>query len=94
LLITKTGGSEMKLNAKSLALTCGILWGIVVFIATIWLLIIGASGKTISLLSAFYFGYQFSIGGAFIGLVWGFVDGAIGGLIFAFVYNFFLPKES
>ncbi len=84
----------MKLNAKAFALTCGLLWGIAVFIATIWLLIIGASGKTISLLSAFYFGYQFSIVGAFVGLVWGFVDGAIGGLIFAFVYNFFLPKES
>jgi hypothetical protein len=84
----------MKLNAKSLALTSGILWGLAVFLGTIWLLIIGSSGKTISLLSAFYFGYQFSIGGAFIGLVWGFVDGAIGGLIFAFVYNFFLPKES
>ena len=84
----------MKLNAKSLALTSGILWGLAVFLGTIWLLIIGSSGKTISLLSAFYFGYQFSIGGAFVGLVWGFVNGAIGGLIFAFVYNFFLPKES
>ena len=94
MFITKTGGLQMKLNAKSLALTSGILWGLAVFLGTIWLLIIGASGKTISLLSAFYFGYQFSIGGAFIGLVWGFVDGAIGGLIFAFVYNFFLPKES
>jgi hypothetical protein len=94
MLITKTGGLEMKLNAKSLALTSGILLGLAVFLGTIWLLIIGSSGKTISLLSAFYFGYQFSIGGAFVGLVWGFVDGAIGGLIFAFVYNFFLPKES
>ena len=84
----------MKLNAKSLSLTCGILWGITVFLGTIWLLIIGASGKTISLLSAVYYGYQFSIGGAFIGLIWGFVDGAICGLIFAYVYNFFLPKKT
>lgn len=84
----------MKLNAKSLALTCGILWGLTVFLGTIWLLIIGASGKTISLLSAVYYGYQFSIGGAFIGLIWGFIDGAICGLIFAYVYNFFLPKNA
>ena len=84
----------MKLNAKSLALTSGILWGLAVFLGTIWLLIIGAGGKTISTLSNFYFGYQFSIGGAFVGLIWGFVDGAICGLIFAYVYNYFLPKES
>jgi hypothetical protein len=84
----------MKLNAKSLALTCGILWGFAVFFATIWLLIIGASGKTISLLGAFYFGYQFSIAGAFVGLIWGFVDGVIGGFLFAYIYNFFLPKQT
>jgi len=84
----------MKLNAKSLALAGGILWGVGVFLATLWLLIIDASGKTISLLGAFYFGYQFSVAGAFIGLIWGFIDGAIGGFLFAYLYNLFLPKES
>jgi len=84
----------MKLNVKSVALAGGILWGAAVFIATLWLLILGSSGKTIALLGAFYFGYQLSIGGAFIGLIWGFIDGAIGGLIFAYLYNLFLPKAS
>jgi len=82
----------MKLNAKALALTSGILWGLAVFIITIWLLISGSEGHTISLLGKFYIGYCLSWGGAFIGLIWGFVDGLICGFIFAWLYNLFIPK--
>lgn len=84
----------MKLNTKAFALTAGILWGLTVFLTTIWLLILGTQGKTISLLSKFYFGYSFSWGGAFIGLFWGVIDGLICGFIFAWLYNLLLPKES
>jgi len=84
----------MKLNTKAFALTAGIIWGISIFIATIWILISGSQGKTISLLGVFYFGYSCSIGGAFIGLIWGFVDGLIVGFIFAWLYNLLVPKES
>ena len=84
----------MKLNAKALALTSGILWGLAVFIATIWLMIIGSPGGTISLLGKFYFGYSLSFGGAIIGLIWGFIDGLICGFIFAWLYNLLSPKES
>ena len=84
----------MKLNPKALALTSGIFWGLAVFIATIWLIIIGSPGTTISLLGKFYIGYCLSIGGAFIGLLWGFVDGLICGYLFALLYNLFIPKES
>lgn len=84
----------MKLNTRAVALAGGILWGGIVFVATIWLLISGTQGKTISLLGLFYFGYQFSYVGAFIGLLWGFVNGFIFGYLFALLYNAFVPKES
>ena len=84
----------MKLNPKALALAGGIFWGLAVLIATFWLLILGSGGMTISLLGKFYFGYSLSIGGAFIGLAWGFVDGLICGYLFALLYNLFIPKES
>ena len=84
----------MKLNVKALALTSGILWGLAVFIATIWLMIIGSPGGTISLLGKFYLGYSFSFGGAIIGLIWGFIDGLICGFIFAWLYNLLSPKQS
>jgi len=77
----------MKFNIKALALTCGILWGLAVFIATLWLLGFGYGGFLMSKLNHFYFGYSVSVVGAFIGLIWGFVDGSICGAVFAWLYN-------
>jgi hypothetical protein len=77
----------MKLNIKALGLTCGILWGIAVFLVTVWVTITQSGGSTLGLLHKFYFGYSVSWAGAFIGLVWGFIDGLICGLIFAWLYN-------
>lgn len=77
----------MKLSVKALALTSGILWGGAVWFATLWLLLWGYDGSLIQQLDHFYIGYSFSIAGAFIGLVYGFIDGAIGGALFAWIYN-------
>jgi hypothetical protein len=77
----------MKLSVKALALTAGILWGASVCLATLWLLVMGYDGRLISQLDHFYVGYTFSAAGAFVGLVWGFVDGALLGAIFAWLYN-------
>ena len=83
----------MKLNAKAMALSIGILWGASVFLATAWLLITGSAGETLGRLSAFYIGYSVSWVGAFVGLVYGFIDGLIGGFLLVLLYNAFLPKE-
>jgi hypothetical protein len=77
----------MKLNVKAFVLTSGILWGAAVFFVTLWLIAFGYEGGIIRQLDHFYFGYSFSVGGAFIGLGYGFVDGAIGGALFAWLYN-------
>jgi hypothetical protein len=77
----------MKLSVKGFALTCGILWGATVCLATLWLLAMGHDGQLIRQLDHFYLGYRYSAVGALVGLVWGFVDGAIGGAIFAWLYN-------
>jgi hypothetical protein len=82
----------MKLNQRAFALSAGIIWGVSVFVATIWLVIIGSAGTTIALLHKFYLGYSVSFVGAFIGLIWGFIDGLIIGFIFAWIYNLFTPK--
>jgi len=81
----------MKLNVKALALTSGILWGGAVWFATLWLLFRGYDGSLIRQLDHFYLGYSFSVVGAFVGLVWGFIDGAIGGALFAWLYNKIAP---
>ena len=77
----------MKFNIKAFSLTCGIIWGLSVLLSTFWILITGASGKTLGKLGKFYMGYSVSWGGAFVGLIWGFVDGLIVGAIFALLYN-------
>ena len=80
----------MKLNVKALSLTAGILWGIAIFLLTIWFICFGYGGNTLSLLGKVYLGYSVSWGGAFIGLIWGFVNAYVGGLIFAWLYNKFV----
>ena len=46
----------------------------------------GATGDP-TLIGRVYRGYTISAGGSFIGLIWAFVDGLIGGGIFAWLYN-------
>ena len=77
----------MKLDVKAFALTGGILWGGAVCFATLWLLLSGSQGALIRQIDHFYIGYSYSYLGAFVGLVWGFIDGAIGGALFAWLYN-------
>jgi len=59
----------MRLNTKAFALTCGIFWGLTIFLATVWLLIFGFQGQVMSNLDHFYFGYSFSYVGAVIGAI-------------------------
>jgi len=82
----------MKLSAKGLGLSLGILWGLSVFLSTIWIMWRGG-GATLQKLAQFYLGYSVTLGGAIIGLVWGFIDGLILGALIAVLYNVFAGKE-
>ncbi len=77
----------MRLDVKAFGLACGIVWAAAIFLATIWLMVMGFEGQMIRNLDHFYLGYSFSIVGAIIGAVWGFVDGLIGGAVLAWLYN-------
>jgi hypothetical protein len=77
----------MKLNAKALALTCGVLWAATILLSTWWLLLFGFKGALMQQLDHFYFGYSVSWLGGVIGAVWGFVDGCICGFVFGWLYN-------
>lgn len=79
----------MKLSKKALGIACGIVWGVCVFIATIYVMLKGG-GNTLVLLQQFYWGYSISFGGAILGLIYGFVYGFISGWIFGLLYNAFV----
>ena len=82
----------MKLNVKSFALTCAILCGVGLFLITWWIIIMNGITGEETIIGKVYIGYDISPLGSFIGLVWAFVDGLIGGAIFAWLYNFFTAR--
>lgn len=77
----------MKLNVTAFAVTCALVWGVGIFLVTWWVIAFEGSVGTPTVLGRIYRGYTLSPAGSFIGLIWGLVDGAIGGVIFAWLYN-------
>jgi hypothetical protein len=84
----------MKLNVKALALTSGILCGGGLFLLTWWIIITGGATGETTLIGRVYLGYTISPLGSVIGLIWAFVDGLVGGAIFAWLYNLLAPSIS
>ncbi len=83
----------MEINKIALGLAAGIVWGMGIFVATVWVRVAGG-GETLALLGRFYLWYTPSYLGAFVGLVWGFIDGFIGGWLVAFLYNAFARRSA
>ncbi len=77
------------LNPKAFGLSCGIIWGLVLFVLTILAVSTGYSYDFLELLSKVYIGYKITYLGSLIGLVYGFLDGFIGAYIFVWLYNKF-----
>lgn len=84
----------MRLNIRAFALTCGILWGLGLFFLTLWIILFEGSTGELTLIGRVYRGYHISVTGGLIGLLWGFVDGLIGGAVFAWVYNLFAGRRA
>ena len=78
-----------RLDQTALGLAVGTLSGLGVFIATVVLLIKGGEvvGPRLALLGQFFIGYTVTPGGAFIGLVYGFLAGCILGWLIGFFRN-------
>ncbi len=77
----------MTLNVKALALASGLIWGLGLFILTWWIIMFDGATGEVTLIGRLYRGYSISPAGSVIGLGWGLADGAIGGAIFAWLYN-------
>lgn len=88
----------MTFNIRALALAIGVFWGGAVFITGVANLIWPGYGSMfLQLLASIYPGYSGAptFGQVIIGTLYGLVDGAIGGAVFAWLYNtlstFFRP---
>lgn len=81
----------MKLSVKALALSFGIIWAAVIFLVGLANLIWPSYGTALLQTAAsIYPGYEVGgFGSVVVGALYALVDGAIGGAVFAWLYNRF-----
>ena len=80
----------MKLSLKGFALAFGILWGGCILLVGLGNLLWPDYGEALlNIARSIYPGYASTAGlwGVIVGTLYSFVDGVVGGLIFAWVYN-------
>jgi len=77
----------MKIDIKTFAATCALVWGFGVLLGTRWIILLDGSQEGAPMLGDLYRGYTLTPIGSLIGFVWALADGFIGRAIFAWVYN-------
>ncbi|UCE90079.1 MAG: bacteriophage holin [Pseudomonadota bacterium] len=82
----------MILDVRAFALACAIIWGAAMFVITWWLIARDSPANVIALVRQFYIGYSLSPMGSVVGMFYGFVDGLIGGAVFAWLYNLLVAR--
>lgn len=85
----------MRLHVTAMSFTLGFIWGAAIFIVAAANLIWPNYGQAfLELTSSIYPGYNpnSGIASVFIGTLYGAMDGAIGGAVFAWLYNFFVNR--
>ena len=85
----------MRLSVKSLMIACGLLWGGAVLFAGLLNLAAASYGvEFLKLVSSVYPGFHASrkFVDVLVGAGYGLLDGAIAGLILAWLYNLFAPS--
>ena len=84
----------MKLNVKAVTISLALLWAAVIFLVGLANLVWSDYGRVfLDCLASIYPGYKgtASFGQVIVGTLYGLVDAAIGGAVFAFLYNCFVP---
>ena len=83
----------MRLSIKSLTMTAAILWGGAVLLAGIANLIWPSyAAAFLQVVDSIYPGYHAGqgFGSVIVGTLYAIVDGAVGGLLFGWIYNRFI----
>jgi hypothetical protein len=79
----------VRLNATVHGIVLGLVAGLGLFVATLWLVIKGGPvvGPHLALLGQFFIGYRVTVLGSFVGLAYGFVSGFLVGFVVTTLYN-------
>ncbi|RMF74857.1 MAG: hypothetical protein D6744_14085 [Planctomycetota bacterium] len=84
----------MRINVPAFAISCGVVWGLGLLLVTWWIVLLDGASCDPTFIGRVYRGYHLSYAGGLIGLAWALPDGAIGGAIFAWLYNRFAAAFS
>ena len=87
----------MKLNVKALTITAALIWAGAIFIVGIANMVSSGYGNTfLASVASIYPGYKASgsFGDVIVGTLYALLDGAIGGLIFGWLYNLIAGNTS
>ncbi len=88
----------MRLSVRSLALTGALMWGVLcMFLVGLGNMMWAGYGQALlDLAASFYPGYEAtpSVGQVLIGTLYGLLDGAVCGALFAWLYNRFAAGQS
>jgi len=87
----------MRLNVKAAAIAGALLTGgMMLFFGILNLIFCGYADALLRLMASVYPGYHYpsGFGGVIVGTLYGLLDGAIGGVLVAWLYNLFLPKQT
>ena len=87
----------MRVSVKGLTIALALLWGGCVLLVGVINLAVPAYGLNfLQLMSSIYPGFHASRGFAdvMVGTVYAIVDGAIGGLVFGWLYNLFVERQT
>ena len=91
----------LRLNAVVQGLVTGIVVGLVIFVATNWLIIkdaIGPEGELpvgphLSLLGQYFIGYRVTSLGSLVGFGYGFFSGFVAGYLVSTMYNWLVDRK-
>ncbi|MFP6741313.1 MAG: bacteriophage holin [Alphaproteobacteria bacterium] len=85
---------SVTLGVISLGLAFGITWSTGMIILGVAGAVFGYGLPVIDAMSSVYLGFGASVGGALVGALWGFVDGFTGGVVIAWLYNYFARRQA
>jgi len=86
------GGLISRIDQLGLATALGSVFGLLTFVATVWLIVKGGQdrGPTLQLLGQYFWGYSITVKGAFVGMAYSFFWGFLFGWLSAYLRNFFV----
>ncbi len=79
-----------KLDVRAFGLMLGCIWSAGVLVLGVVSMLSNWGTRIVKLFSTVYIGYKATLWGSLIGAAWGFIDGAISGMVIAWVYNKFM----